>query len=420
MQAIEVQRTEMHLEGGGGAFFLVCVCSPCYIGGIQTMGKRLAIIGASYLQLPLVTKAREMGLETVCFAWAEGAVCKDFCDAFFPVSITEKERIAEICREQKIDGVATIASDVAVPTVCHVANCLGLNGNSERSALLSTNKNAMRAAFRIHGVNSPPSERVCTVEEGVAVAERIGWPLIVKPADRSGSMGVSRVEDADALKRAVGQALADSLCGEAVVERFIENAREISIEGISHGGEYHLLAATDKVTTGAPHYVELAHHQPSALPSDILARAAEQAERGVQALEIREGATHSELMVTPLGDVYVTEIGARMGGDFIGSDLVPLSTGYDFLRGVIEVAVGGFVPPRRTETHHAGVWFYTAETPLAGEVIRGAVRHPEIVRAEITDPVLRPLSRSADRSGYFIYRADRRLDCRDFTTRFKE
>lgn len=384
------------------------------------MGKRLAIIGASYLQLPLVTKAREMGLETVCFAWAEGAVCKEYCDVFFPVSITEKERIAEICREQKIDGVATIASDVAVPTVCHVAHGLGLNGNSERSALLSTNKNAMRAAFRAHGVSSPPSERVCTVEEGVAVAERMGWPLIVKPADRSGSMGVSRVENVEALKPAVSRALADSLCGEVVVERFIENAREISIEGISHGGEYHLLAATDKVTTGAPHYVELAHHQPSALPSDILARAAEQAERGVQALEIREGATHSELMVTPLGDVYVTEIGARMGGDFIGSDLVPLSTGYDFLRGVIEVAVGGFVPPRHTETHHAGVWFYTENTPLAGEVIREADRHPEIVRAELTDPVLRPLTRSADRSGYFIYRADRRLDCCDFTAGAKQ
>ena len=39
-------------------------------------GKKLAIIGASYLQLPLVRKAKEMGIETFCFAWADGAVCK--------------------------------------------------------------------------------------------------------------------------------------------------------------------------------------------------------------------------------------------------------------------------------------------------------------------------------------------------------
>ena len=44
--------------------------------------KKIAIIGASYLQLPLVRRAKEMGVETICFAWEEGAVCKDFCDRF--------------------------------------------------------------------------------------------------------------------------------------------------------------------------------------------------------------------------------------------------------------------------------------------------------------------------------------------------
>ena len=373
-----------------------------------------AIVGASYLQLPLVRKAREMGLATLCFAWPEGAVCKDFCDEFFPVSITEKERIAEICADRGVHGVATIASDVAVPTVAHVAARLGLPGNSERSAFLSTNKNAMRAAFREAGVRCPPSFRVRTVDEALAVAGDIGWPLIVKPADRSGSMGVEKVTDGAALLAAATRALDASLCREAVVERFVENAREISVEGISHGGVYHVLAVTDKLTTGAPHFVELAHHQPSDLPQDIQDAALEQARLGVSALDIREGATHAELMVTPSGDLYVTEIGARMGGDFIGSDLVPLSTGSDFVRGVIEVALGTFSPPRATFQKHAGVWFYSAGTPDVGDAIRAVPRRPEMVRAEITDSVVRSLARSADRSGYFIYQSDRRLFPADF------
>jgi hypothetical protein len=65
--------------------------------------KTLAIIGASYLQRPLVEKAQEMGLRTICFAWAEGAVCKDLCDRFYPVSVTEKEEILRICRDEQID-----------------------------------------------------------------------------------------------------------------------------------------------------------------------------------------------------------------------------------------------------------------------------------------------------------------------------
>ena len=51
------------------------------------MKKKIAIIGASYLQLPLVEKAKEMGLETHCFAWSEGAVCKNVADYFYPISI---------------------------------------------------------------------------------------------------------------------------------------------------------------------------------------------------------------------------------------------------------------------------------------------------------------------------------------------
>ena len=74
--------------------------------------KTIAIIGASYLQRPLVERAKEMGLRTICFAWEEGAVCKDLCDVFYPISITEKEQILRICRDEHIDGICTIGSDV--------------------------------------------------------------------------------------------------------------------------------------------------------------------------------------------------------------------------------------------------------------------------------------------------------------------
>ena len=87
--------------------------------------KRLAIIGASYLQRPLVLRAKEMGLYTICFAWEQGAVCQDLCDLFYPVSITEKEEILAICRKEHIDGICTIASDVAAPTVAYASDGAG-------------------------------------------------------------------------------------------------------------------------------------------------------------------------------------------------------------------------------------------------------------------------------------------------------
>ena len=70
------------------------------------MKKKLAIIGASYLQKPLVEKCKEMGVCSICFAWEEGAVCKDWCDKFYPISTIDKEAILKVCQKEKIDGIA--------------------------------------------------------------------------------------------------------------------------------------------------------------------------------------------------------------------------------------------------------------------------------------------------------------------------
>lgn len=97
-----------------------------------------------------------------------------------------------------------------------------------------------------------------------------------------------------------------------------------------------------------------------------------------------------------------------MGGDFIGSDLVQLSTGYDFLKGVIDVALGRFEEPVFGDSHHAGVYFLCEETKHIQNIIKES-NLPQIVRAEVTDAELRPVTCSADRSGYLIYQGKEKL-----------
>lgn len=297
-----------------------------------------------------------------------------------------------------------------MPTVAHVAHQLGLIGNSEHSAYISTNKYTMREALAASGANCPRFARVCSLAEALRAASSMHFPLIIKPCDRSGSMGVCKLNNQTELEQAVAAALTCSFCKEAVLEEFIEDVREISIEGISFAGTHYALAVTDKVTTGAPHYVELGHHQPSDLPQHLIDEAIRQVKLGVKALGIEYGASHPELMITPDGRVYVTEIGARMGGDFIGSDLVQLSTGYDFLRGVIDVALNQFQEPQRSLNKCAGVWFYAPETQWVKDFIQVPEQHPEIVKSELHEDQLKPLTRSADRAGFFIYQSNHRID----------
>ena len=328
---------------------------------------KIAIIGASYLQRPVVERAKEMGLRTICFAWAEGAVCKDLCDTFYPVSITEKEEILRICRSEQIDGICTIASDVAAPTVAYVAEQMGLTGNSYEASIKAHDKHAMREALVNAGVDCPHTDGACL-------------PVIVKPTDRSGSLGVQKVERQEDLAAAIARAKELSFSGEVLVEEFIEG-REISVEMISCRGIHYALQITDKVTTGAPHFVELAHHQPSDLPAEMQARIFAITRRALDALGITNGASHSEYKITDSGRIVVMEIGGRMGGDFIGSDLVKLSTGYDFVEGVIRVALGEIIHPEPKQIAHSSVVFTAPEN----------------------------VSCSAERTGYVIYQDDKRI-----------
>ena len=362
----------------------------------------LAIIGASYLQRPLVEKAKEMGLRTICFAWAEGAVCCDLADVFYPISIVEKEQILAICQQEQIDGICTIASDVAAPTVAYVAEQMGLVGNTYESSLCANNKWLMRQAFTKADIPCP--QHMCVTTSNIDIIQtHITLPLIVKPSDRSGSLAVNKITEWEQVPAALQEAQTASFKGEAMVEEFIEG-REISVEFISYQGKHYPLQITDKVTTGAPHFVELEHHQPSTLSADMYAAIYAITERALNALGITNGASHSEYKITDDGRIYVMEIGARMGGDFIGSDLVQLSTGYDFVRGVIEVALGQFCAPVLTANAYSGVYFLSAATSQVAHYIQHRQQYPAIVQAEQTDAELHAITCSAERSGYFIYK----------------
>lgn len=367
------------------------------------MKKKLAIIGGSYLQLPAVLKAKELGYEVHCFAWRDGSVCESCADYFYPISIVEKENILDKCEHIGIDGITTIASDVAVLTVNYVASRMGLISNPDEYSDITTNKYLMRECFAKNNIPSP-CYAIADIEN--TYSGELKFPLIVKPTDRSGSRGVEKVLNPSQLSEAVLRAKKESFSNDAIIEEYV-SGREISVESISFNGVHHILQITDKVTTGEPYFVELEHHQPSSLPDSIKQRVKEIVLRALDALHIQYGASHSELKITNGGDIRVIEIGARMGGDFIGSDLVELSTGYDFLEATIKVAMGEFEEPKIANRWYSGVLFLCKETESLISIFKNWKSYPEIVKAEIESFDLHHAECSGDRSGYLIYKSSK-------------
>lgn len=374
------------------------------------MTKKIAIIGASYLQQPLILKAKEMGLETHVFAWAAGDVGEKSADFFYPISIVEKDEILEKCRDIKIDGICTIASDLAAITVNYVAANMGLPGNTLECTEISTNKHLMRKAFEKNGDPSPKSLLVDSLDD-IDISQ-LSFPIIVKPTDRSGSRGITKLTTKDGLKEAIENAKNQGFEKKALVEEFV-SGQEYSVEFISFRGKHKFLAITQKFTTGAPHFIETAHMEPSNLTNEMVIKVKEVVEHALTSLKIENGASHSELKIDKNGNIRLIEIGGRMGGDFIGSDLVALSTGFDFVKGVIDVAMGN-EPEVEFDNKQkcAAVRFIFTEKDL--EVFDNLKNNnPKyLVRSEIAEDVKQHLSDnvvdSSTRHGAFLMQADTR------------
>ena len=297
----------------------------------------LAIIGASYLQLPLIEKAKQLGYTTHVFAWKVDDVGEKAADFFYPISILEHDQIAEKCREIGICGICSIASDLGAFTVNYVADKLGLPGNSMECTYKSTNKHFMRKAFE---ENDDPSPKSILVDEQTDLSSvKMVFPVIVKPTDRSGSRGITKLDSPEHLASAVQSAISESFEKKALIEEFAEG-REYSVEGISYKGQHHILAVTLKYTTGAPHYIETGHLEPAPISAEMFSRITVVVTHALNSLKITDSASHTELKIDDQDNIYIIEVGGRMGGDCIGSDLVEYSTGIDYLKAVIDVACG--------------------------------------------------------------------------------
>lgn len=304
--------------------------------------KKIMILGASILQLPAIKKAKEMGLLPVvvdmnpqAVGFAEGDILKEV------ISTIDIPAVVDAAKRHKVDGVMTLASDMPMRCVAAVAKELGIVGISDETAIKATDKGEMRKALAAHNISIPKFYVVSDKSEFENAVRSFDTPFIVKPADNSGSRGVVKltgVENKEATDKAYAYSLESSRNGKVVVEEFMKGP-EVSVETLTVDGECHVIQITDKITTGAPHFVEMGHSQPSRLDDNTIEKIKQIAIDANEAIGITSGPSHTEIIVTKDGPKIV-ELGARLGGDCITTHLVPLSTGMNMVECCIKIAMG--------------------------------------------------------------------------------
>ena len=304
--------------------------------------KKIMVLAAGLLQIDVIEKAKRMGYYVLAvdgnpkapgFNVADKAICAD---------IVNEETMLKIARDEHVDGVIHPCSEVSMAVMGRINDELGLSGISREQAICATNKHLMRKAFEKGNAPSPKSILAQDAEDAWSrLQNEFVTDAILKPSRNSGSRGIAKVSrdmDKGAFNRAYDEALRESRDHSVLIEQFIEGP-EFSIEMIVWQGEIHVLTVTDKKTTGAPHFVELGHNQPSCFSDAEVETLKAAAVAGVRALGVNNCACHAEAKLMN-GKAYLMEVGARLGGDFISTELTHLSTGIDMVAAAIDVALG--------------------------------------------------------------------------------
>lgn len=333
---------------------------------IQIMPK-IMILGASALQVPAIEAAKRMGYETIVIDYDPDAVGFAIADVKLVISTIDMDAVLEAAKKYEPDVIITSTSDAPVRTAAYVNEQLGKRPDlSYEDSKRATIKSYMRDRLREHGLPIPQYYVCKNRDEYEQAVKQLDYKAIVKPADNAGSRGVTLLDSKDekVIRDTYEYSLGNSRqAGDVLVEEYM-TGREVSVESMTIDGETTVITITDKHITPPPFFVELGHNEASTLDDAVKQQIIEITKKAAAAIGMKNCPSHTEMKITPDGPKIV-EIAARLGGDFITSKLVPLSTGVDMVGSSVALACGRKVDITKKWDRGAAIYFISAANAVS-------------------------------------------------------
>ena len=299
--------------------------------------KKLMIMGAGIYQVPLIRKAREMGIYTIAVSipgnYPGFAVADEVCH----INTVDYEAVLKVAREKQIDGIVTAGTDVAVITIGKVCDELGLKGLSFEAARIASDKMLMKERYEAGGVRSARFRRVGLEEDPRQAVRELSYPLIFKAVDSSGSRGITRVNDPSGIPGAVEAVKATTRKDYYIVEEFLEG-EEFGAQAFVYDGKLQFVLPHGDYVFMGDTGVPVGHFAPYELSPQAAADVYDQTERAIRAMKLDNCAINADFIMKD-GKTYVLEIGGRSGATCL-AELVSIYYGYDYYEKIIQAALG--------------------------------------------------------------------------------
>ncbi|MCC6745699.1 MAG: ATP-grasp domain-containing protein [Acidobacteria bacterium] len=299
------------------------------------MPRTVLVLAASVYQLDAIRTARRLGLRVVTVDNRPSNPGHALADAHANVDTTDFGGVLEVARRERIDGIISPCTDVAVPTAAYVAAELGLRGVPLEATRVTCSKARFRDFLASTGFSCP---RAIPVDDAFIPPDGLfdrRW--VLKPNRSSGSKGIRVVDSAESLSTVLRESLAFDPDRSGVLEEFIEG-HQGTCEGFLLDGRVVFSLLLDRETAQPPFVATHGHRVPANLSTGDARRVVDAIASALSELGIASGPFDCDFILRQ-DDVVLLEMSPRLGGNSI-APLLRFATGVDLTEAALRHAVG--------------------------------------------------------------------------------
>lgn len=308
----------------------------------NTNRKKILILGAGDAQLNLLNTAQELGYYAiVCDMRSEMSASK-LADQFYQINYMNREVILEIAKKEKIDGVIS-NSEPAMLNVAWLSQKLGLPGNTEESIKNLLSKSKFRDIQKKVRVFSPKHCITDSVDELVKKIKNMKLPVIIKPAESSGTRGTTKLDSFD--KDQIIDAF--KICSNFSRNNFVTAEEYVEMQDL-RVNDADVFVIGDEIlwdgwlwedrSADTP-MLPMTEIFPMALPEKDKQLIRKTVEKIIRISGVRLGEFNVETYFTNDQKVFVIEINPRQAGNYI-PQLIEQHTGVSLTKLLVSTAVG--------------------------------------------------------------------------------
>lgn len=306
--------------------------------------KKLLILGGNYVEQDVVIHAQQLGhyvIVTDSHTNWQDSPAKQIADEGWNISWADIDLLEIECRKKSIDGVFAGFSEFRVDCMIQLCERLGLPCYITKEQLeITRNKLTFKNELKKYNVSLVPEYKH---------GANVSFPVIVKPTDRAGSIGIRVVESESELNDAINEAKQKSPTGSYIIEKYMASCMKIDVYYVIIEDVIYFIGSNDTLMCPPEkghEIMQAAWHFPSCSEKIYLDKVDEAIRSFLKGIGIHNGYITLSAFIDENNDVFVFETGFRLSGE-LSYYFTEKVYGINYLDFMIELSLGNSVEKYR-------------------------------------------------------------------------